>query len=1009
MSVASLLTTRSFATLLFLTLGIGVGFPATSAGQGSPPSLEEIAQAAHLIFAGTVESRSVRTVDDHRSLFTDVLFADVQVVHATGDSIQWEQDTITLSYAGGQTPEFSLFVSGTPSFVTGKRYLLFVFDDGEAYGSPVIGLDRGQYEIVPDRAGGTEYLLSLTGKAVISVDSGGVGLTRQRVDFIEGGIIHFDTSPPPYEDWYFAEVPVASDPSGSASPSAEIGGEEPDPIPVPLPDFISYVVGEALTAPLSSRVLPPSEGRGTLYRRVGEEVVPEELPPARQRSRSLIHEEPSPLSPGRTFEPKLSNNYDSELLACGYHDLSLVMEQVSTSHPAWGANNAAMVGWNDVMGVFAYVPDDGYYEADNGESEFIGYLTNAETLSGYGFTWGSAVAMTANYYYGDLCDEISESDIMFNAHASWSYDLEYVLAHSGVVLYQRSCRHETGHAWGLQAGTATETYAYDHPTVVNGYGGSVVEDFNGIHVADAYLIRRQYSDQTGIIASWKDVGVESYYGKNGIKASTTDVSNYHPGGSLTVRNLLVENMSYGAVPDVRLRLYLTADRTVTPSDYQIGSWWWAWPSFPGEKYNVSDYTSTVPYEVPAGQYYVGAIATANGFGSDGNPSNNTTTLRHKINIYPGAPANVQASDGTYTDRVRVTWDPVPGAGTYYVYSALSDTVNRTILGSTSGTLYDDMNAIPAFLTYYWVKAVAGGGESLFSSYDTGYKGLTSPLNVQASDGTYTDKVLVTWTGVPGTSQETVWRSTTDSLATAQSIGTSAYVTGAYSDTTAVPEILYYYWIEAEDAGGSSVFSSSDAGWRHLAAPAGVTASDGSRSGRVTVLWSPVPYAASYEVWRGSSIDLAQATNIASAVYGTSYDDTSVIPQSTYYYWVKAINDWGYSDFSSHDTGYAGPVNPLWPNAWDMGGGWKSTWAGILNDTLFPWVFHGTLGWYYCVGDDPDGVWIWHEFLPRNWVWTSRSAYSFMYVPGVTAWYWYLPGSSNPWWFFDFRSMQWVSY
>ena len=65
---------------------------------------------------------------------------------------------------------------------------------------------------------------------------------------------------------------------------------------------------------------------------------------------------------------------------------------------------------------------------------------------------------------------------------------------------------------------------------------------------------------------------------------------------------------------------------------------------------------------------------------------------------PSTPTNVQASDGTYTDKVRVTWTGSSGATGYEVYRAASSTGSRSKLGSAASSTYDDTTA--EYKTYY---------------------------------------------------------------------------------------------------------------------------------------------------------------------------------------------------------------------------------------------------------------------------------------------------------------------
>jgi len=98
-----------------------------------------------------------------------------------------------------------------------------------------------------------------------------------------------------------------------------------------------------------------------------------------------------------------------------------------------------------------------------------------------------------------------------------------------------------------------------------------------------------------------------------------------------------------------------------------------------------------------------------------------------------------------------------------------------------------------------------------------------PANVSATDGAHTDKVAITWDASEGATHYRVYRNTVDNPSTATPLG--LWQTGlTYDDTTAIVEIVYYYWVEAalSDAGASaSGFSSSDTGYR-VAEPDPVT-------------------------------------------------------------------------------------------------------------------------------------------------------------------------------------------
>lgn len=92
---------------------------------------------------------------------------------------------------------------------------------------------------------------------------------------------------------------------------------------------------------------------------------------------------------------------------------------------------------------------------------------------------------------------------------------------------------------------------------------------------------------------------------------------------------------------------------------------------------------------------------------------------------PAAPTGVTASDGTYTDKVLVSWTASSGATSYMVYRATSSSGTKTTLGSTASTSWNDTTATAGTTYYYWVKASNSAGTSGFSSYETGYRASSS--------------------------------------------------------------------------------------------------------------------------------------------------------------------------------------------------------------------------------------------------------------------------------------------
>jgi hypothetical protein len=274
---------------------------------------------------------------------------------------------------------------------------------------------------------------------------------------------------------------------------------------------------------------------------------------------------------------------------------------------------------------------------------------------------------------------------------------------------------------------------------------------------------------------------------------------------------------------------------------------------------------------------------------------------------PPPPTNVSATDGTYTDRVRISWTASSGATGYKVFrNTVNNSGTASQIGTISASPYDDYTAAIGTTYYYWVKAYNGAGDSGFSSYNTGWRAVSPPTSVSATDGTYSDRVRITWTASTGASGYYIYRNTVNNSSTATQIGTSA--ASPYDDTSAAIGTTYYYWVKAYVSQGASGFSNVDTGWRAPAAPTNVVATDGTYTDKVQITWTASTGASGYYIYRNTVNNSSTATQIGT-ISASPYNDTSAAVGITYYYWVKAYVSQGASGFSNVDTGWRAPAAP----------------------------------------------------------------------------------------------------
>lgn len=172
-------------------------------------------------------------------------------------------------------------------------------------------------------------------------------------------------------------------------------------------------------------------------------------------------------------------------------------------------------------------------------------------------------------------------------------------------------------------------------------------------------------------------------------------------------------------------------------------------------------------------------------------------------VLPGNPANVSATDDVFPDKVVLTWDPVVGAQ-YNIYRNSALMVAGYVPSS-----WNDITATPGVTYYYQVEAFNGCGTTALVPADPGEPGNRciipgNPSGLTATDGTFPDRVELSWTAAAGATSYNIYRNT------------ALYDTApanSYADMGANPGTLYSYEVEAVNSCGVSASkTNADDGW-----------------------------------------------------------------------------------------------------------------------------------------------------------------------------------------------------
>jgi DNA/RNA endonuclease G (NUC1)/fibronectin type 3 domain-containing protein len=178
----------------------------------------------------------------------------------------------------------------------------------------------------------------------------------------------------------------------------------------------------------------------------------------------------------------------------------------------------------------------------------------------------------------------------------------------------------------------------------------------------------------------------------------------------------------------------------------------------------------------------------------------------------------------------------------------------------------------------------------------------APIGLNATAGNA--HVLLAWNAVGGATSYNVKRSTsTGTETTIASPGTNSY-----DDTSAVNGTTYFYVVSAINAGGEGVNSSEVSATPQAAppAPTGLTATPGDS--HIALSWNAALGATTYTVARGTTPGGPYPTTFPGLVTN-SYDDTSAVNGTAYYYVVTATSGAGTSGNSNEASATPGPPPP----------------------------------------------------------------------------------------------------
>ena len=262
-------------------------------------------------------------------------------------------------------------------------------------------------------------------------------------------------------------------------------------------------------------------------------------------------------------------------------------------------------------------------------------------------------------------------------------------------------------------------------------------------------------------------------------------------------------------------------------------------------------------------------------------------------------------------RIEVNWNSNSNATSYNVHysenNVFSSYQEISVANNQNSIIIDGLKNG----TIYYIRVKAFDNETTISSstgesdYSTASSIITPPIYPVIDGATPSgDEITVYWTTVKGALGYKVFYSESNNPTNATEAGTTAdtnYTISGLSNGTS-----YYVWVKAYNNSGESNYSTASS---ITTLPDFPTIKDIIASGNeITVSWVAVKGALGYKFFYSENNNSTNATE-AGTTADTNYTISDLSNGTRYYFWVKAYNDSGESNYSLISSMTTLPATP----------------------------------------------------------------------------------------------------
>ncbi|MGO8669784.1 MAG: fibronectin type III domain-containing protein [Capsulimonadaceae bacterium] len=314
---------------------------------------------------------------------------------------------------------------------------------------------------------------------------------------------------------------------------------------------------------------------------------------------------------------------------------------------------------------------------------------------------------------------------------------------------------------------------------------------------------------------------------------------------------------------------------------------------------TASYTNT---GLSVGTTYYFKVAAVNAAGTSAQSSETSAVT------ISGAPTGLSGT-GSATTKIALTWTATAGAATYNLYRGSASGAEGATAVETGITTasYTDSSLTAGTTYFYTVAAVNASGTSGPSSEASAITLSAAPTGLIA--GAASTQVDLYWSTTTGAASYSVYRGTTSGGESATAVATGITAT-LFANTGLSNGTTYYYKVAAVNASGTSAKSSEVSAEPSTSLPSIPTGLTGRGSNSSVILtWTSSSGATSYNIYNGTTSGGESTTAVATGVTGTTYTNSGLANETTYYFTIAAVNASGTSPQSAEASALTLPGGP----------------------------------------------------------------------------------------------------